>query len=191
MASIKEIDNTLSPYFTLSNKNLIIIAHVREECVYFYEYLGPNTTIILLAEPKNKYIKKIFLELMIEMGVTVIDLCEKESFDDKYMMSKKSIDVIKSLLRDNKYQRIITHQKYKISSDPQNRAIYDLVNQYVKNNKLNNHFTYDKNINNVCDIRKNIFELYCTVSTDDGLLDENMYNNYIAIASNIKGLKKV
>ena len=39
MASIKELEETLPSHFTLSNKNLIIIAHVKEETVYFYEQL--------------------------------------------------------------------------------------------------------------------------------------------------------
>ena len=64
MASIKELEKSLPAYYTMSNKNLIITAHVGEETAHFYHQLGPNTTVIMLSKPECYIGQKIFLELM-------------------------------------------------------------------------------------------------------------------------------
>lgn len=196
MASLEELDATNPSHFTLSNKNLIIIARVREETVYFYDQLGPTTTVVLLAEPSCYAIKRIFLELMIDMGVTVIDLREKESFDKNYKMTPNSLAIIMSLTMGYNFDRIITHPKYPVSNDPQNRAIYDLVQRIISVSGSDNHFTYNKIGNNgipilPCGVKKGILELYCKMASDDESVDRKMYDNYVSITSHISGLKKV
>lgn len=196
MASIDELDESLPAYFTLSNRNLIIIARVREETVYFYDQLGTTTTVILLAEPECYALKYLFLEFMIEMGTTVIDLREKESFDQDYQMSKNSLGVIKSVLTEYKYDKIITHPKYSKENDPQNRAIFDTISRMVKFLGSDNHYTYNKigkygEPNIPCGTKKGILELYCKIVTDDEKLDEDMFSNYVSITSGISGVRKV
>lgn len=196
MASLEELDATIPSYFTLSNKNLIVMAHVREETVYFYDQLGPTTTVVLLTDPKCYAIKRIFLELMIDMGVTVIDLREKESFDKNYKMTPNSLAIIKSLLTEYNFDKIITHPKYPVSNDPQNRALFNVVSIITRAIGSNNHFTYNKigengTPNMPCGVKKGILELYCKLVTVDESLDKKMYNNYVSITSNISGVKKV
>lgn len=196
MASLEELDATIPSHFTLSNKNLIIMAHVREETVYFYDQLGPTTTVVLLAEPICYAIKRIFLELMIDLGVTVIDLREKESFDKNYKMTPNSLAIIKSLLTEYNFDKIITHPKYALSNDSQNRIIFDAVSTILRSIGSNNHFTYNKigeygSPNIPCGVKKGILELYCKIITKDGSLNKKMYDNYLSITSNISGVKKV
>jgi hypothetical protein len=193
MASIKELESTIPSYYTLSNKNLIIIAHIREETIFFYDELGPQTTIIILTEPECYAIKRMFLELMIDLGVTVIDLKETESFDSNYKLSQNSISIIKSLINQYNYKKIITHPKYSILSDPQNRALFDLASNIINYKGTNNHYTYNKtnNSNILCNVKKDIIELYCKLITSDNSLDQTLYNNFISITSEIKGTRKV
>jgi len=196
MASIDEIYNTLPAHYTLSNKNLIITAHVRDEIIYYYDQLGPTTTIILLAQPECYAIKKIFLDFMNDIGTTVIDLREKETFDKNYMMTRKSINVIKRMLMEYEYEKIITHPQYAIDNDPQNRAIYDIVSYILPKLGKDNHYTYNK-INSYdrpilpCGIKKEIIKLYSRVVTNNNELDKNIYDNYMNIASTISGIRKI
>jgi len=192
MASLQELNKTLPDYYTLSNKNLIIIGHVRDETIYFFDYLGPHTTVILLAEPKCYAIKKLFLELLNEYGSTVIDLREEESFDEKYVMTKKSGDTITRFLNDYTFEKVITHPPY--SNDPQNKAIYDLVTSF--NRKINklNHYVYkidNKNLTEPCAMKKGVIELYSKLSSNDRDTFEKIYNNYINITKTISGIFKV
>lgn len=194
MASIKEIDNALPSHYTLSNKNLILIAHVRDETVYFYDQLGPNTTIILLAKPNCYAIKKIFLDFMNDIGTTVIDLMEEETFDKNYIMTRKSINIIRTILLKYGYEKIITHPRYAIDNDPQNRAIYDIVSYILTKIGKCNHYTYQKtkfnNKQNVpCGIKKEIIKLYSRVMND--IYYTVIYENYMNIASTISGVEKI
>jgi hypothetical protein len=196
MASLEELNKTLPAFYTLSNKNLILIAHVRDETVYFYDQLGRTSTVVLLAQPSCYALKKLFLEFMIDLGTTVIDLREDESFDPNYEMSEKSIATITKLLTEYKYDKIITHPKYAKDNDPQNRAIYDLVSQIINKTDTDNHYTYNKiGINGIpelpCGVKKGVLELYCTILAKNHKLDKKVYDNYVNITSNIHGVKKI
>ena len=192
MASIKELDKSLPAYYTLSNKNLIIIGHVRDETIYFFDYLGPRTTVILLAEPKCYAIKKLFLELLNEYGSTVIDLREEESFDEKYVMTKKSGDVITRILDEYTFEKVITHPPY--SNDPQNKSIYDLVSSFNKKTNKLNHYVYKIDIKNLvepCAMKKGIIELYSKIASSNKESYEKIYKNYIDITKTISGIVQV
>lgn len=196
MASLKELDETLPAHFTLSNKKLIIIARVREESVFFYDSLDKDTTIILLAEPKCYPIKRIFLEFITNIGGTVIDLREKESFDPKYKLSKRSRQIITRLITENSYDKIITHPKYSRKNDSQNREIFDFVSLVIRAIETDNHFTYNKiGINGSpmlpCKVKLEMFKLYCRLGNDDEKIDTVMLQNYINVSSNISGVRKV
>jgi hypothetical protein len=196
MASLEELDKTLPAYFTLSNKHIIFIAHVRDETVYFYDQLGSTTTVVLLAEPKCYALKKIFLEFMNDLGTTVIDLREPETFDPNYVMSDDSVKIIQKLLTQYKFDKIITHPKYTAKNDPQNRALFDIVSNITNVMKTNNHYTYNqKGLYGIpelpCGTKKGILELYCRAVSKDNVLDKKMYDNYASITSNINGVRKV
>jgi hypothetical protein len=196
MASLDELNETIPAYFTLSNQKLILIAHVRDEIVYFYDQLGPRTTIVLLAEPACYALKKIFLEYLNDIGTTIIDLREQETFDPTYTITQRSFQIIQKLLRENKYEMIITHPMYSKNSDPQNRALYDIVHQFTTRFRTNNHFTYNKiglygSLGLLCGVKKGILELYARALNDEDEVDENMYMNYSSIVSNISGVRKL
>lgn len=196
MASLKELDETLPAYFTMSNKRLIIIARVSEETIYFYDSLDRNTTIILLSEPDCYAIKYMFLELMADLGVTVVDLQERETFDPSYTLSLKSIKIISTLIKDNTYEQIITHPKYNRINDPQNRALYDLVIQLLRENRLNNHYTYNmlKCISSnklPCKAKITVFDLYCRLGNKNNKLDEKQFLAYVNTSAKIDGLRRI
>lgn len=208
MASLKELDRIIPSHFTLSNKRLLIIAHVKEESVYFYDSIDSNTTIIVLTQPECYLIKNIFLELMIDRGVTVIDLKEKESMNPNYKLSDNSRKIIVNLITSNKYDQIITHPKYQQSNDPQNRALYDLVFSLIKRLGTNNHYTYNKigvygKPSLPCTVKKGIFELYCRLDSgscktnkscftdkNNDEVDIKTLQRYMDISSNISGLRR-
>ena len=196
MASLRELDETIPAYFTMSNKKLLIIARVREESIYFYDILDRHTTIVLLTEPDCYAIKYLFLEFMNDIGATVIDLREKETVDPLYKISEKSQKIISSLIYDYKYEQIITHPKYTKTNDPQNREIYDLVTKLVHEVESDNHYTYNKIPSNVSPIlpskiKKGVLELYCRSHSKNNNIDQNMLQKYINISSRIYGLRKL
>lgn len=191
MSLLSDIENTLPDHYTLSNKKLIIIAQIRDETIYFYNELDPNTTIILLSQPKCYIIKQIFLEFMNNIGVTVIDIKNNESFDNNYRLDNRSIKIIMNLLNNYNYDKIITHPD--TTNNPQNRELYKLIKKYMEINKTNNHYTYNisPNILLPCGIQKGILELYCKAQDKNGNLNISMYNNYANISSQISGLRKL
>ncbi|VBB18857.1 hypothetical protein YASMINEVIRUS_1389 [Yasminevirus sp. GU-2018] len=196
MASLQELDETLPAHFTLSNRNLIVIARAREESVFFYDSIDRNTTIVLLAEPNCYPIKRIFLEFMTDIGATVIDLREKESFDSNYKMTKRSQQILAKLITENSYDKIITHPKYSRNNDPQNREIFDFVSLMVRALGTNNHYTYNKigvngNPKLPCKVKMGIFELYCRMGNNNDEINRQMLQNYINISSNISGIRRV
>lgn len=199
MASIEELDKSWPAKYTLSNQKLIIMARVREDLVYFFDELGPTTTIILLAEPDCYDLKYIFLEFMIAIGATVIDLREKETFDVNYKLSKKTTDIIRSILTNNKYDKIITHPKYPKENDSQNRALYDYVSTLLKNLGIKNHYTYNKigeygkpDIPIEGSLRNSMLLLYSKAAAQDDMKSaKKYYENYLNISSKISGLRRI
>lgn len=199
MASLEELDRTTPAYYTLSNHKLLIIARVREETVYFFDQLSSNTTVILLADPECYEMKYTFLDFLISMGCTVIDLKEKETFNKNYKMNKKSIDILSRILTDYKYDMIITHPQYSRDNDSQNRAIFDFVSDAVSKLKTNNHYTYnkigrygvpDRKCNN--DIKSGMLKLYAKIASDgDKQTEHDMIKNYEDISRKISGIRKV
>ena len=199
MASLDELDRSWPAKYTLSNKKLVLIARVREDIVYFFDQLGPNTTLVLLAEPECYGLKYIFLEFMISIGATVIDLREKESFNTNYKISNKSFKTIKSIITTYDYDQIITHPKYPKENDSQNRAIFDVVSSLVKIIGSNNHYTYNKigrygelKVPKSGTLKDSVFKLYCKAAAQDNIKNaKDLYDNYVSISSNISGIRKV
>jgi hypothetical protein len=112
MASLRELDETIPAYFTMSNKKLLIIDRVRENNLFFYDIIDRQTTIVLLSEPDCYSVKYLFLELMNDIGATVIDLREKETFDLLYKISPKSQKIISTLGLSQKYIYVQYEHKY-------------------------------------------------------------------------------
>ena len=192
MSLLNEIDNSLPEYYTLSNKTLIIIAHVMDETIYFYDELGPNTTIILLSQPSCCATKEIFIEFMSNIGTTVIDIKNTESYDKSYRLDKRSIKIIMNLLKDYKYKKILTHPE--TIDTPQNRELCKMIKEYMKLMNMDNHYTYNRietNKNIPCGIKKYIIKLYCRMINREKKTHDNLYKKYSNITSHISGIYKL
>jgi hypothetical protein len=205
MASIKEYDRTLPAFYTMSNKHLIITAHVGEETAYFYDQLGPLTTIIVLTKPDCYIEQKIFLDLMNDLGSTAISLGEEVDFDPNYLLSHRSQNIIGNLIQNYSFKKIIIHPKYPYDNDPQNREIHDFVRQIADNSKkrfVDKIYTYNKiglygKPRVPCNIQKGIIELYSSAAETTGRHDEDsniktnkdMLRSFISTASFISGVR--
>lgn len=200
MASIKEYERTLPAYYTMSNKNLIITAHVGEETAYFWNLLGPNTTVIMLTKPERYIEQRIFLELLIDLGSTAISLDEDEDFDPEYILSVRSQNIIGNLIQNYSFKNIYIHPKYPktgIGADPQNRELHDFVRQIQKEsgNRLKNKvYTYNKigkygTPKLPCDIQEGIIKLYCAAANPDGDIDQDKFRSFVSTTALIDGAR--
>jgi hypothetical protein len=183
---LNQIEMETPNKYKLNNENLIIIGHVRDETIYFFDKLTPKTTIILLSEPKCYSIKKIFLELCNEYGIEVIDLREKECFNTNYKLPKRIVNIISSIILNNTFKNIFIHPLFTLESDIQNRLLTQLVSSLSSKKKLNIK-SYKKALTNkkLSKIQDSILKLYVRTLDDNGHLDNNIYDNYYSIASSI------
>lgn len=197
MASIKEWDATLPAYYTMSNKNLIITAHVGEETAYFYHELGPLTTIIVLTRPDCYPEQKVFLDLMNDLGSTAITLEEDIDFDPEYRLGERAQNIIGNLIQNNSFKRIIIHPRYPRENDPQNREIHEFVREIAKQSGdrlINRIYTYNKigkygKPKVPCGIQRGIIELYSSVAEPDKKLNKEKLRAFISTASFISGIR--
>jgi len=197
MASIAEHDRTLPAHYTMSNKNLIITAHVGEETAYFYHQLGPLTTVIMLTKPDCYIEQRIFLELMNDLGTTAIPLGEDEDFNPEYILNERSQNIIGNIIQNSFFRNIIIHPKYPKDNDPQNREIHDFVRQIQRESgdRLKNRvFTYNKigkygKPKVPCGIQKGIIELYSAAAEPDKKMNKEILRAFISTASFIDGIK--
>uniref|UniRef100_A0A6C0E0C5 Uncharacterized protein n=1 Tax=viral metagenome TaxID=1070528 RepID=A0A6C0E0C5_9ZZZZ len=138
----------------LSNQNLIIIAHATEESKYFLELLAKRTaTIILLTKIDNPNIHTIFHELCIKLNVVVLALDENNTNDEKYVLKQRSKEIINSVIKNNKFEKILTLE----DEDIQNKRLFE----FVYSMKLDNHYTYGKKKDNTrCSLFEKIMNLY-------------------------------
>lgn len=188
MGSIEEWDKTLPDYYTSSNKNLIITAHVGEETAYFHDMLGPHTSIIMLTRPACYQQNRVFLDYMNDLGVTVYQLDEEVTYENSYRLSKKSGEIIGSILKNHTFQNIITHPYF--SNDPQNMRLTEITKMMSDIYDLPlSTYNFVENDVKLCKIHKGIIELYCKAVKPIGVLNVEMYKAYIKTASSIKGIK--
>lgn len=196
MASIKEVERTLPAHFTLSNMNLIITAHVGEEVAYFYDQLGPHTTIVMLTRPDCYPEQKVFLDLMNDLGTTAISLAEEVDFDPNYRLSKRSQNVIGNLLKNYSFKKVIMHPKYAYENDSQNRELNEFARQLTSVlPKLNDRlYTYNKigtygKPKVPCGIQKGIIELYSSVAEPTKEQNRDILRSLISTASFVSGVR--
>jgi len=124
----------------LSNQYLIIIAHATEESKYFLEQLmNRAATIILLTKIDNPNIHTIFHELCIKLNISVIALDEENNYNNNYVLSNRTKEIISNIIKKNKFEKILTLE----NEDIQNKKLFDFVYKM----KLNNHYTYGLNKN--------------------------------------------
>jgi hypothetical protein len=187
MCSRDEWNRTIPDHYTSSNKNLIITAHVGEETAYFHSSLGPHTTVIMLTKPSCYQQNRVFLDYMCELGVTVYQLKESVIYDDNYVLSKRSAEIIGSILKNYNFKNVITHPYY--TNDIQNKRLTELVHTMSDIYDIP-VMTYNMTGNNkICKIQKGIMELYCKATKPIGILNVEMYDSYIKTAEGIDGIK--
>lgn len=191
-ASIKEIKDNTPHKYTLSNKNLIFMAHVKDETLYFYDILEPYTTIVLLSEPECYSIKKTFLNFCINNHIEVIDLREKETFDLSYKLPNRIIRTIKSLLTNNKFYNIYIHPLFSKESDIQNNLLTNLILDISKTHKLNiKSYKITKNTKKLTKKHNNHVLSYVKSNNNNNISHEKLYNHYYHHSSLIKTFHKI
>lgn len=197
MALISEYDRTLPAHFTMSNKTLIITANVGEETIYFYRELGALTTIIVLTRPECYEVQRIFLDIMNDMGTTVISLYEDQDFDPNYRLSKRSQNIIGNIISNNSFKKIIIHPKPASNSkDVQNRELYNFVMQlYNIQPKLKNKiyiYNTDPTASKLCkpnSVQKGIIQLYAKAKTTKNKdLTDKVIEAYMRMTDSIHGI---
>lgn len=117
----------------LSNKNLIIIANVTEETIYFYNSLDHLTTVILVSKSSCDKAYKEFVHLVCDKNCTLIKLDEPENANK---LSEKSIFLITTIISDNNFEKIMTLKK---TDNMINSQIYELVHNILPKK----HYTYE------------------------------------------------
>ena len=166
---------------------------------YFYDQLGPYTTIIILTRPASYLEYRAFLEAISDLGSTAIPLDEDEYDGSDYLLGARAQNIIGRLLKNYTYRQIIMHP----NSDklgPQNRELYNFVTQIIREtNKQNNKFqnklyTYDSvgshnKPKQVCDTQLNLLKLYCSIANNE--LNRDRLRSYLTSASSVTGLKQL
>lgn len=166
-----EYDNSNKIY---NYDNIVLMAHPKDESVFFFNYITNKTLVILLANSNQDLNNNIMKSFMLKRGATLVCLNDIEDFDVTYEISNKLKMIIKEYIDVSNFEKIITHTKIKIETDVQNRRLYE----FVRSLKLNNHYTivYDstlplrklqtqqmvwlKKYSNLYQEKKNVFELY-------------------------------
>lgn len=144
----------------LSNKNLIIIAKVTDETIYFYNYLDYMTTVILVTNPSCSDAEKAFVYLMCDKNCTLIKLNEPETTSN---LSAESILVITTILKDCNFERIMTLNETDGFNNPLNKQIYGIVHDFLPKK----HFTYEIGAAvPLCGRRKALMEIYSNACKD-------------------------
>ena len=112
----------------ITQGNIIIISHCRDEIIYFYDYIDKNSILIFVSTPSNQRDKEVLNGFIAEAGVKYIQLDEIETFDTLFQLSETNKTIIKSLL-EYKPSRIITQAKATLESDIISRRVFEFINE--------------------------------------------------------------
>jgi hypothetical protein len=166
------------------------MAHVRDESIFFYDWIDKNSLIVILTKPELGVYEEVFQDVCRKKGCTVYSINDDIDMDKDYSLSERAKSIIDSVLEefDGKNVKIITHPKFTRESDPQNRELFD----YVAAKYLDNHYIYkksdvDKLLSNG---RKRSLMKYCMIFKNEDDRLERFYN-YVTIAQKIHTLRKI
>ena len=112
----------------ITQGNIIIISHCRDEIIYFYDYIDKNSILIFVSTPSNQRDREVLNGFIAEAGVKYIQLDEIETFDTSFQLSEINKIIIKSLL-EYKPIRIITQAKATLESDIISRRVFEFINE--------------------------------------------------------------
>lgn len=164
------------------------MAHVRDESLYFHKWINDKTIIVLLTDAPLPVYDDIFQDYCSRKGCVVYKLGEKISFKKSYKLSKRSINIMDTLL--NSYNvgstKILTHPRYTHTSDPQNRALYD----YIRSKDINKHYVFSSSPEkfSLPDDQKRILLKYSSVFKSE--TDRyNKFMEYAGIAETVGNLE--
>lgn len=126
----------MNPIIEYEYDNLILIAHAKDETIFFYDYITHNSLVVLLTKPSVRHDNEVLNDVIIKKGASLAYLDEIESFETDYELENRSKSKLSSIMATYDFERIITHGAVSKKSDPQNRALFD----YTKSLKLKNHY---------------------------------------------------
>jgi hypothetical protein len=176
----------------MSNKiytynNIILMAHPKDESVFFFNHITNNTLVILLTNSNYDSNNNIMKNFMLKKGATLICLHDIEDFDISYEIPSKLKTIIKEYIDISNFEKIITHTKIKTETDVQNRRLYE----FVISLKLNNHYTiiYDSSLpKNILPSHQLVWlKKYSNLYEDTN----SIFNLYSDTASFVRGLNKI
>jgi len=120
----------------MSIDQLIILAHTKDETVFFYDFITSKTVVVLLTKPFRLSEEEIIMEVMIKKGATLIKLNVTETFDSDYKMDDDTKKKLVGCIRSIRAKKILTMPKIEKEFDSQNRAIFD----FIKTLNFNEHY---------------------------------------------------
>jgi hypothetical protein len=112
----------------ITQGNIIIISHCRDEIIYFYDYIDKNSILIFVSIPSTQRDREVLNGFIAEAGARYIQLDEIETFDTSFQLSQKNKDIIKNFL-EYRPSRILTQAKATMDSDVMSRRVYDFINE--------------------------------------------------------------
>jgi hypothetical protein len=167
----------------MSQNNIVIISHCRDEIVYFYDYIDNTSLLVLVSKPSSKRDYDIFNKFVVEVGCRCIELDEMDTFNPSFQLSNKTKDVITNLLEYNP-RMIITQAKATMTSDIISRRVYD----HVSSLKTKIHYVPQFNLNKINKqmmlLPKKYIKIY---ANNDETKEKIMQNTYMII----NGIKQV
>ena len=172
-----------------SGQNIIITAHVRDESLFFYDWLHNNTILIILTKPELNAYGEVFHNVCIKKNVTVYCLNQELDMSKDYKLGKREKEIIDSLLSIHEdAKRVITHPKFTRESDAQNRELFD----YVAGKNLDNHYIYEKSKNpvKIDRDRKKALMKYCMIFKNEEARVKRL-QKYVGIAQKVGKLIRI
>lgn len=166
----------------ITQGNIIIVSHCRDEIIYFYDYIDKNSIIILVSLPSNQRDREVLNGFIAEAGARYIQLDEIETFDTTFQLSERNKTIIKNLL-EYKPSRIITQGRATMDSDIISRRVYDFINDlqtdihYVPRFDITNKKLIPRGVNKY-------LSLYANSNSDKLKLMLHTYNS-------VDGIRKV
>jgi hypothetical protein len=170
----------------ITQGNIIIVSHCRDEIIYFYDYIDKNSILIFVSMPSNQRDREVLNGFIAEAGARYIQLDEIETFDTTFQLSERNKTIIKNFL-EYKPSRIITQGRATIESDIISRRVYDFINDLQTDLQTDIHYVPRFNITNKKLIPRGVnkyLSLYANGNSDKLKLMLHTYNS-------VDGIRKV
>ncbi len=169
--------------------NLIIMAHAKDETIFFYDFITPRSVVLLLTKPYLKHDEDIMKDVIIRKGATLITFNVVEGFDINFKLDNDTKKMLKSYISSTSIGKIITLGNIAKDIDPQNREIYSFINGL----NLKNHYMVHYDVTGKKQVSRTVIE-YMNRYASSYKLDKQRkirMDAYLDTYTKITGLKRV